>query len=243
MVGRCLLNGIAPTLIRVDATADISEALSHNGVALGRPVVVCVGGAGKMTQEESASIATLIGGRCVPAFERWGVTVVDGGTAAGLMQLLGDGRVASNGSFQLVGVAAEGKVRQPDRPESAAEDAADIEPNHSHIVLVPGDAWGDETPWLSSVASEISAGSPSCTLVVNGGAITLDDALASISAARPLIVLDGSGRTADEIARARRGEPADDKATEIAASELTSIVQSSDHDAVLAALATALGVG
>ena len=66
---------------------------------------------------------------------------------------------------------------------------------------------------------------PSVTLMVNGGSITLNDAQVSLAAGRPLIVVAGSGRSADEIARARAGQTAGEQATNIAASPLTSIVE------------------
>ena len=231
-----------PRLIRVDNTVDLSEALRANGVAIGRRVVSCVGGAENMTAKDSSALIALIHDHLAPAFERWSVTVVDGGTDSGLMRLLGQARAGISGSFQLVGVAAGGAVRLPDRTPPN-DDASDIECNHSHIVLVPGNSWGDETPWLSAVASAVCAGMPSATLVVNGGSITLSDALTSLAADRPIVVLDGSGRSADEIADARAGAPAGERAAEIAASGLTTIVAAKDSEAIVRSLERILAVG
>jgi hypothetical protein len=229
-----------PAITGVTSESDLQKALSASAIKSSHPVLVCVGGAAGVAEDEMAELADLLTAHVIPLVDEMSVTIVDGGTDAGVMRLIGQARAAINGSFQLVGVAAAGTVRVPDAPEPPSNDAADLEPNHTHIVLVPGDSWGDETPWLSAVAATIAADMPSATLVINGGAITLDDALASLRARRPVIVLAGSGRAADEIAGATTGQPADDPARAIADSPLTTIVSVRDQASVLAAITRAL---
>jgi hypothetical protein len=77
------------------------------------------------------------------------------------------------------------------------------------------------------------------TVLANGGNVAYDDVRISISALRPVLVLDGTGRTAAAIAAARSGAPADPRAVMSAASALVS-VERDDLDVVRAALATAL---
>ncbi|MBD0346851.1 MAG: hypothetical protein ICV63_18895, partial [Coleofasciculus sp. Co-bin14] len=120
-------------------------------------------------------------------------------------------------------VAAIGTVICPDVAPSRS-DAASLEPNHSHFVLVPGCNWGDESPWLSQVASVLSEGCPSLTLVVNGGEITLQDVSYSVQAERPVVTLDGSGRSADKLAAALRGEATDSRISQLIASELVQAI-------------------
>lgn len=229
-----------PMIVAIASESDIQEALSSSAIQPSHPVLVCVGGAAGVAEDDAAALADLLTDHVIPLVDKMSVTIVDGGTDSGVMRLIGQARAATNGSFQLVGVAAAGTVRVPHGPEPRSNDAAEIDPNHTHIVLVPGDTWGDETPWLSSVATTIAADKPSATLVINGGAITLDDALASVRARRPVIVLAGSGRAADEIAGAKAGQPAGDQSQEIADSPLTTIVSMRDQASVLAAITRAL---
>ncbi|XVS62387.1 hypothetical protein ACQPYE_29530 [Actinosynnema sp. CA-299493] len=100
-----------------------------------------------------------------------------------------------------------------------AVDLAAFEPNHTHLVLVPGGAWGDESPWLAEVADVVAGPEPSLTVLVNGGPIAFADAEHSLFHHRPLVVLRGSGRTADLIA-----EGADERSTTIASSPLTTVL-------------------
>jgi len=192
-----------------------------------------------MTKEHRDAVASLLRESIVPMLDRWDVAVVDGGTDSGVMQLMGDARAAVGASFALVGVAARATVAV-DRTDRSGPGEVALEPHHTHVVLVPGDTWGDESPWLSHVATLIAGGHPSATLVVNGGEITYDDIGNGVAVGRPVIVLAGTGRTADAIAVAATGGSADDsadeRATRLAASPLVRIVGLDDPDGVTAAL-------
>ena len=148
------VNAGAPQLVRVENRQDLPEQLRTNGIAVDRPVLACIGGASGMSDEIAATLGAAFQDLVAPAVDRWSATVVDGGTDAGVMRMVGRARAGAGCSFPLVGVAAIGTVELPDGPHR--EDAAALEPNHTHVVLVPGDSWGDETPWLSAVAGEIA---------------------------------------------------------------------------------------
>ena len=231
-----------PQVIPVENRVDLPQALLTNGITSDRPVLVCIGGASGMSEEHVAALNAAFRDLVAPALDRWSAAVVDGGTDAGVMRMVGRARTEAGSTFPLIGVAAVGTVELPDTPRRR-DDAAPLEPNHTAVVLVPGDSWGDETPWLSAVAGVIAGDRPSVTLMVNGGSITLNDAQASLAAGRPLIVVAGSGRSADEIARARAGETAGEQATNIAASPLTSIVDAADPRSVLDGIDGALAAG
>ncbi len=226
-----------PPHAQVSRAADLAAALRSLGIGAGRPVLVCVGGAGGMTAEHLAVMAKALE-RIVPALDGWGAAVVDGGTDSGVMKVTGQARDAAGASFPLVGVAAAGTVVVPGTV--TAPDAAVLEPHHSHVILVPGDTWGDESPWLSRVATAIADGQPALTLVVNGGEITYDDIGHSLQAGRPVIILAGTGRTADAIAAAASGDSDDPRAARVAASPGVQIVPRTDPDAIYAAIEAVL---
>jgi hypothetical protein len=69
---------------------------------------------------------------------------------------------------------------------------------------------------------------PTATLLVNGGEIAYSDLRHSIEAHRPVIVVSGSGRTADAIAAALNGEETDSRAVQAAQSGLVRAVDMSD---------------
>jgi hypothetical protein len=220
-------------LIRRD---DITPGLDRLQLAPGRPVLVLVGGAGGMGKEDIRTLDTVLRQAVVPAVEERGAAVVDGDTDSGVMKSIGRAKADTGARFALVGVAAAGTVRLPGG-EPPIDDAAQLEPHHTQAVLVPGREWGAESPWLGKVADILAETSPSVTLLVNGGEIAFDDVLGSLDRGRPVVVLTGTGRTADAIAAARDAPDADPRTTRIAQSPPTRIVAVHDVDAIRAAVA------
>ena len=212
--------------VHVHDPADLAGALDTLGLQRGCPVLTLVGGAAGMTGGHLDTLRTALRDAALPLLDRLGAAVVDGGTDSGVMRVIGRARHEGRCTFPLVGVAAQGTVRVPGG--STDPDAPELERHHTHVVLVPGDEWGDESPWLADVADALAAGAPSVTIVVNGGRITYDDAAASLSRGRPVVVLAGTGRTADAIAGALADPDADPKAVALASSALTSVVRIDD---------------
>jgi hypothetical protein len=225
--------------VHVHDPADLAGALDELGLHRGCPVLALVGGAAGMTEVHLDTLRTALRDAAMPLLDRLGAAVVDGGTDSGVMRVIGRARHEGRCTFPLVGVAAEGTVRVPGG-SSADPDAPELERHHTHFVLVPGDEWGDESPWLADVADALAAGAPAVTIVVNGGRITYDDAAASMSRGRPVVVLAGTGRTADAIAGALADPEADPKAVAIASSALTSVVRIDDAGGLGRALEAAL---
>jgi SLOG in TRPM, prokaryote len=239
--GHVEIAGQAIPVVRLtpgSTTAVVAAALAAAGLPVGAPVVVLVGGAGGLEPAEARACSVLFEQALLPVVEDIGAVLVDGGTDAGIMSLAAQARRRIRGRSPHVGVVAKGTVRWPGDVREP-HDAADLEPHHTHFVVAPGDRWGDEAPWLSVVASAIAGPAPSVTVLANGGNVAYDDVRISVSALRPVLVLDGTGRAAAAIAAARSGAPADPRAVTPAASALVSVARG-DPDAVRAALATAL---
>lgn len=187
-----------------------------------------------MGEETVTAFETLLRKVVMPAVDKLGATIVDGGTDAGVMRSAGRARAAAGAGFPLVGVAVAATV--VGGAEQVIDDAAEIEPNHSLAVLVPGSTWGDEVAWISDVATALAQSGPSLTILVNGGDIAYKDVAASHARGRPVLVLAGTGRTADAIAAARAGRPTDPRAVPLASSDLTLVAAVDDADAVRTAL-------
>lgn len=227
------------TCVRVRAPEALPTAIADAGLTIPSPVAVLVGGAGGLDADGLSRLAPIFTTGLVPALRQSGAVAVDGGTDAGVMRLLGEAHAASAETFPLVGVAADGRVRVPGLP-TLRDDAANLEPHHTHFILVPGSEWGAEASWIALTASCLAGPAPSVTVLVNGGDIVYQDARFSLQAGREILVIDGSGRAADEIAAAVRGEPADPRARGIAESGLVSYVSADNPSAVRDAVTAAL---
>jgi hypothetical protein len=167
-----------------------------------KALITIVGGAGGLSDADMERLRPLFEHALVPAAETLGATVLDGGTDAGVMRMMGQARGAASAGFPLIGVAVESTIvlpgGKPHRP-----DAAPLEPNHTHFVLVPGEDWGDESAWLDRIAGEAAKTAPTVTVLINGGEIARQDVKLCLAAGRPVIVVAGSGRAADQLAAAK----------------------------------------
>jgi SLOG in TRPM, prokaryote len=230
-----------PKVVQVAKASELESALGVLGVGGPRPVLVSVGGASGMAPEYMALIGGLVRDHVLPVVERHGAAVVDGGTDSGVMRVFGAARAATKGGFPLIGVAAASTVALPGEPASGA--TAALDPHHTGVVLVPGDNWGAESPWLAQVATRLADGMPSATLVIDGGSITYDDVMNSLACQRPVLVVAGSGRTADAIADMAAGsnDALDGRARRIAGSALVRVRQLSDATGIATALDELLG--
>jgi hypothetical protein len=153
-------------------------------------------------------LATLFADGVTPVAAELGALIIDGGTQFGVTAMMGEALAARPGTCQLLGIAPEGKIAHPEVSRSfAVSDGAPLEPNHSHFVLVESDVWGDDTGKMLELTRAFNA--PIVAILVNGGAIATDEAQQSVRNGWQLLVIEGSGRFADELsAVVRNGQSA-----------------------------------
>jgi hypothetical protein len=198
----------------IDRTEDVTHFLTATGLDKPHLTLVIVGGASGLDNDQQTQLDGLFHRVLAPLAEEMQLYVVDGGTDAGVMRLMGQARTAINASFPLIGVAPRSLVNLPDQP-ATHPDASTLEPNHTHCLLVPGEQWGDESPWIAEIATHLSGGHESMTILINGGSVTVSDAYASVAAGREIVIVAGTGRIADDIVQALRykvveGKPIED---------------------------------
>jgi hypothetical protein len=220
--------------VRIDGLEDLAEAVA--ALKLGRsPVVVLVGGASNMAPADGTRVGVTLVEALIPVVRRAGAIVVDGGTQAGVMELIGDAREKTRSDFPLVGVVVDSLGATPGR--AAASDAAPLDPRHTHFVLVPGERWGDEAAYIAGFAGVLADGAATVTVVANGGDVAWDDVRFSIAQGRVIVVLAESGRTADELAQAKTP-----RARELHETGLLRVASLDQTAEVEEAIARALGV-
>ncbi len=215
--------------VRVNNQDDLEHAVAALALGGPRPTLALVGGAAGMSPATRRQVEALFATTVVPTLEVLGAAVVDGGTDAGIMAAMGSGHRSCAATFPLIGVVTKRGTNR-------------LEPNHSHILVVPGQSWGDEVPWLAAVATLIASGAPSVTLLINGGDIAWRDVGESLARSRPVIALVGTGRTADALGTAidRAGHETSDH---FAASGLLTTVSLADRAGLSRALRAALSNG
>jgi hypothetical protein len=186
-----LKRGITVGAVNIADNKEIPEALNRLEIPHPKTVIVLVGGAGGIGWLDKFPMRKAIGIIARLAEETQSV-VVDGGTQAGIMTEIGRQRKRNKFSFPLVGVVFDSLLMK-EEPQSI------LDPNHTDFFLVPGDDWGDESGWISKIATSISGNEKSITILVNGGKISRTDVEYSLLENRPTVIMRGTGRLADEI--------------------------------------------
>jgi hypothetical protein len=196
-----LKRNVAVRAINITKDKEIQEALTQLAIPHPKTVIVLVGGAGgigwldKFPMRKAISIVAKLA-------EETQSVVVDGGTQAGIMTEIGKQRKRNKFSFPLVGVVFDSLLMKRE-PQSI------LDSNHTHFFLIPGDDWGDESAWISKIATQIAGDKKSITILVNGGQISRTDVGYSIMEDRPTFVMRGTGRMADEITLGEKIVPID----------------------------------
>jgi hypothetical protein len=181
---------------------ELEQAVTQMGL-VDRSVIVLIGGHIFPEQANVTNQALDVLARTAEVLD---AAVLCGGTDVGVMAAMGKARGRSGFQFPLVGIAPEGSVTWPEGPRSGGllpigGEREQLEPHHSHFILVPGNQFGDETKWISRAATMIAAGRhKSLAVLVNGGKVAQMDVDEGLAVDRPLLVLSGTGRLADEIA-------------------------------------------
>ena len=142
--------------VRVEHAHDLAPAVAALELGAPRPTLVVVGGAAGLDDGAPAGLELLAGG-VVRAAAACGAVIVDGGTDAGVMRLVGLARATTAPRFRSSASSCERS--RPCRACRLSSRCAELEPHHTHFILVPGSSWGEEAPWIASCRGAI-AGEP-----------------------------------------------------------------------------------
>lgn len=198
------LQGHIKRAIRPDVLDELPEAWRQLGFSEAQPSIVIVGGAGGMSDDDVAKVQGFFENHLLPFALIKNAVILDGGTDNGVMAAIG--RACEAGGMEevmpMVGIVARGIEKVEEM----------LEPHHSHFILCPGSNWGDESEWIAAAASALSESLPTVAVLINGGQITWEDARNNIHYGRSVLIAEGSGRTADEIATTKLGLGANSKA-------------------------------
>ena len=196
-------NGNRAVVITAPRDARAKAILHALEITSPRAVILLFGGAAGLDDSRKTDLATLFADGVAPVAAELGTLIIDGGTQSGVMRMMGEAVAQSHTTVQLLGIAPEGKITNPEiAGASKIPEGASLEPNHSHFVLVKRNDWGGETTTMLELARAFKA--QTVAILVNGGAIAGDEALQSVRNGWPLLVIEGSGRFADEVSTAVR---------------------------------------
>jgi TRPM family ion channel/conflict system pore-forming effector with SLATT domain/uncharacterized protein DUF4231 len=193
-------NGNEATWAKISVEAESHEVLRALGLKPPRALILLLGGTEGLEPGLTARLRQLFGRGIACAAMEAGAVILDGGTQAGIVDLMGQGVAGRGHGAVLVGVVPEGLVTWPGGPSHPGrEPQVPLEPHHSHFVLVDSHDWGGETPTLYKLAETLAAGAPVVAVLANGGELSKQELLRAVRRGWPVVVLKDSGRLADAL--------------------------------------------
>lgn len=197
--------------LRIKPDGDPQKVIDSFGLLTPRPTIFISGGASNMRPEDIERTREIIDQGIAAFAAAHNITVIDGGTEAGVMQMIGQARAQQGYKFPLIGVAPVERVAYPGWQGRKAEAA--LQAGHSHFVLIESDEWGDESQMIVNLTRAIAnRDRPMLGILINGGKIAEKDVfLATATGANriPILIVDGSGRTANKISTAYKTQRTD----------------------------------
>ena len=209
-------NGRSATAWHVPANITPDEVMARLGLDEGqmpKALILIAGGAGKMDDNIKAHLIQLFSRGIARTATDIGADIIDGGTYAGSMAMMGRGVADREYRVNLFGAAPVGKITFPGQADYEQvlqgddHDKIPLEPNHSHFLLVDVDEWGQETDAMYALAKGLASQVPVISILVNGGSIACQEILRSVRQGWPIIIVSGSGRLADIITELVQEKP------------------------------------
>ncbi|HVN55526.1 MAG TPA: SLATT domain-containing protein [Anaerolineaceae bacterium] len=208
----------------VPLDAEIPQVMDLLGLSPDRKVILLAGSASELGEKLKDRVSDLFDAGLANILDP-NTVIVDGATVGGIIDPIGQSPAVQEKKPVLLGVAPLGKVCLPDCTIDGDGRHA-LEPNHTHFVLVESGSWQGATRMFVDLSQALAARSPdqrgeNCELpytaprprlvmLLIGGSptqVSLDEAQACVERGWPLIVIEDSGRLADQISAVfRAGE-------------------------------------
>jgi hypothetical protein len=201
-------NGNRAQMVLAPAGTPASTVLKALEIQPPKALILLSGGAADLAEALKPRLFQLFSRGIARVAVDSGALIMDGGTQAGVMEIIGQGVADRGRKSPLLGITPAGKVTYPGGPAPGSiEDGAALDPNHSHFALADCTEWGAETDLMYELADSLGKRIPVVTVLVDGGPISKGEILRSVRRGWPILVVEGSGRLADEIARLHKEKP------------------------------------
>ena len=179
-------NGNMAQLLRVSSDIEIERIVKTLNLPPSRGVLVINGGTKKFDLEIGEQLANLFH-ELVRYVVEEKITVITGGTNAGIFSIWGEAlQKYGKPAAPCIGVTIRVGLEQ-------------LEPHHTHFVLVEGDNWGDETAVMYGLVEALAKHCPSLAIYAGGGSGAISEMLQNVLQKREIVLIAGSKRSTDTV--------------------------------------------
>lgn len=178
--------------VRVSSNVNIARLIEALDLGSPRSLLILNGGTAKIEGDFTKNLSKLFD-ELAFILIRERITVITGGSNAGIFSLFGKALQRSGGpTAPCIGITVAGRTT-----------VNKLEPNHTHFILVEGDSWGDETVVMYRLADELAKNVPSLAMFAGGGEIAISEMKENVSQNREMILLAGSKGSTHKLIEAK----------------------------------------
>ncbi|MDM8554830.1 SLATT domain-containing protein [Desulfococcaceae bacterium HSG7] len=203
-------NGNTAKLIKVPLNATPDDFLERLGLSPPKALIIIAGGTKDFDEKLKSRMYQFFSRGIARAASDIEAMIIDGGTHAGWMAVMGESVAGRGHKTPLIGISPAGRVTYPESSETQSDqNKVPLDPNHSHFISVDTSDWGGEVNMMFRFAEHLKGSNdiPVMTVLVNGGKFSRAEVLHSVRLGSPIIIFKGSGRLADEIAKLHEEMP------------------------------------
>jgi len=190
-------------LIRTKENSTLADIVKGLNPSLCRIVLLIVGGADQPDAALQEKLKNLFSGVILPSAIEADALVLDG-TPPATMQLIGNTVAFRRHAPMVVGVVPASCVTFPGSTDHGGGSVTPLNLDHSAFVLVPGDRWGAEFDARYAIARTLCPSLPVIVVVVNGSGDNLTEVLGCVRQEWQVLVVEGTGGLADQIAALKK---------------------------------------
>ena len=147
-------NGSRARVLQISQHTRVDDVVDALELPTPHAVVILNGSTAKVAPELETQLAGILQDGLARFAAEEQLTLITGGTDAGIFHLLGEGFGKFGRPAACIGIAVADLVTWTD----PAGDRVPLEPHHSHFVLVQGHDWGDETEAMYGLVDRLARG-------------------------------------------------------------------------------------
>ena len=196
-------------LVETPAHASAADIVHALGLDTDRPVILIIGGSESFERdippesERRVRLRQLFGRSFVRAAADAGAVLVDGAADTGRLAMLWQTVCDQPETIEIVGEAPSSQIADSCHGRQEDDESPTAETEHTVLFLVHAKDWGGDTVTTLAVAAELAGTRPVVVVLVHGSEATTDELVRCARRDWPIIVVEGFGGLADQIAKLR----------------------------------------
>jgi hypothetical protein len=198
-------NGQSARVLHIREVRKPAEILKDLDITESQAAIIVAGSTQSFSTPLKNRLTDLLSRGVAQAALDCAAILIDEGLKTGVSEILGQGVADRGRKTKLVGVPPRKDITNPDEP--VGMDSQELDPNHTHFIINGQDQPNWQAKTMCDLATAASQNKRWILTVLVGGeseGTAMDLVLETVRREWPLVVIEGSGPLANEIAKRKK---------------------------------------